>query len=83
MAMMAMATEHSPSLILGHVGQPGMMGESVHNNTNHIVHFSSRHPGGAHFLLSDCHVIFLSETVSYDTFRYLGTCNDNQDLGEL
>lgn len=83
MAMMAMATEHTPSLILGHVGQPGMMSGRVHNNTNHIVHFSSRHPGGAHFLLSDGHVIFLSETVSYDTFRYLGTRNDNEDLGEF
>ncbi|MHC4875321.1 MAG: DUF1559 family PulG-like putative transporter [Planctomycetota bacterium] len=83
MAMMAMATEHTPSLILGHVGQPGMMGGNVHNNTNHIVHFSSRHPGGAHFLLADGHVIFLSETVSYDTFRYLGTRNDDQDLGEF
>ena len=87
MMMMAMATEHTPSLILGHVGQPAMMGmmqmKNVHNNTNHIVHFSSRHPGGAHFLLSDGHVIFLSETVSYDTFRYLGTRNDNEDLGEF
>jgi prepilin-type N-terminal cleavage/methylation domain-containing protein/prepilin-type processing-associated H-X9-DG protein len=82
MAMMAMATEHTPSLILGHVGQPGMMSGRVHNNTNHIVHFSSRHPGGAHFLLADGHVVFISETVAYDTFRYLGTRNDNQDLGE-
>ena len=63
MMMMPMMTEASPSLILGHIGQPAMMGmmpmHNVHNSTNHIVHFSSRHTGGAHFLLADGHVAFL------------------------
>ena len=83
MAMMPMATEHSPSLILGHVGQPGMMSGRVHNNTNHIVHFSSRHVGGSHFLLADGHVIFLSENIAYNTFRYLGTRDDGEELGDF
>lgn len=87
MMMMPMMTEASPSLILGHVGQPAMMGmmpmHNVHNNTNHIVHFSSRHVGGSHFLLADGHVIFLSETIAYDTFRYLGTRNDGEQLGQF
>lgn len=87
MMMMPMMTEASPSLILGHVGQPGMMGmmpmHNVHNNTNHIVHFSSRHIGGSHFLLADGHVIFLSETIAYNTFRYLGTRNDEEQLGDF
>lgn len=84
--MMTM-TEESPSLILGHVGQPAMMGmmqmHNVHNNTNHIVHFSSRHTGGAHFLLADGHVVFLSENIAYDTFRFLGTRDDGEQLGEF
>jgi len=87
MMMMPMMTEASPSLILGHVGQPGMMGmmamHSVHNNTNHIVHFSSRHVGGSHFLLADGHVIFLSENIAYDTFRYLGTRDDGEQLSDF
>lgn len=87
MMMMPMMTEASSSLILGHVGQPAMMGmmpmHNVHNNTNHIVHFSSRHTGGSHFLQADGHVVFLSENVSYDTFRFLGTRNDGQQLGDF
>ena len=83
MMMMPMMTEESPSLILGHVGQPGGMQTNVHNNTNHIVHFSSRHVGGAHFLLADGHVIFLSENIAYDTFRYLGTRDDGEQLGDF
>lgn len=87
MMMMPMMTEASPSLILGHVGQPAMMGmmqmHSVHNNTNHIVHFSSRHVGGSHFLLADGHVIFLSQNIAYDTFRYLGTRDDGEQLGDF
>jgi prepilin-type N-terminal cleavage/methylation domain-containing protein len=87
MMMMPTMTEASPSLILGHVGQPAMMGmmqmHHVHNNTNHIVHFSSRHVGGAHFLLADGHVVFLSENISYDTFRFLGTRDDGEILGDF
>lgn len=87
MMMMPTMTEASPSLILGHVGQPAMMGmmqmHHVHNNTNHIVHFSSRHVGGSHFLLADGHVVFLSENIDYDTFRFLGTRDDGEILGEF
>ncbi|MDA0282986.1 MAG: DUF1559 domain-containing protein [Planctomycetota bacterium] len=87
MMMMPAMTEASSSLILGHVGQPAMMGmmqmHSVHNNTNHIVHFSSRHVGGAHFLLADGHVVFLNENINYDTFRFLGTRYDGEQLGDF
>lgn len=87
MMMMPMMTEASPSLILGHVGQPAIMGmmpmHNVHNNTNHIVHFSSRHVGGSHFLLADGHVIFLSQNIAYNTFRYLGTRDDGEELGNF
>ncbi|WP_417384047.1 DUF1559 domain-containing protein [Gimesia sp.] len=81
---MASMTEGPASLILGHVGQGGMM--QMHhppNTTNHIANFSSKHEGGAHFLLGDGAVRFLSENMNYDTFRHLGTINDGNVIGEF
>ena len=87
MAMMPMMTEASGSLLLGHVGQPAMMGmmqmHSTPNQTNHIVHFSSRHTGGVHFVLCDGSVHFMNENVNYDTFRNLGERADGNVLGEF
>ena len=40
--------------------------------------FQSRHPGGAQFCLGDGHVVFVSETVSLDVYRSIGT----MDRGE-
>lgn len=82
--MMMMPDEGPASLILGHVGQGGMM--TMHhppNTTNHIANFSSKHEGGAHFLLGDGAVRFLSENMNYETFRYLGTISDGNVLGEF
>lgn len=78
--MMSSMTEAQPSLVLGHVGQPamGMMMAMHHtpNQTNHIVHFSSQHPGGINFVACDGSVHFLNETIDYETFRRLGVCDD-------
>ena len=83
---MAMMMEESPSLVLGHVGQDatGAMPAMQHtpNNTNHIVNFSSNHAGGVQFLLCDGSVHFMSESIHYDTFRYLGERSDGNTLGE-
>ncbi len=82
--MMSMPDEGSATLILGHVGQGGMM--NMHhppNTTNHIANFSSKHEGGAHFLLGDGAVRFLSENMNYETFRHLGTINDGNVIGEF
>lgn len=82
--MMASMTEGPASLVLGHVGQGGMM--TMHhppNTTNHIANFSSKHEGGAHFLLGDGAVRFLSENMNYETFRFLGTIKDGNVLGEF
>ena len=82
--MMASMTEGQASLVLGHVGQGGMM--TMHhppNTTNHIANFSSKHEGGAHFLLGDGAVRFLSENMNYDTFRFLGTIRDGNVIGEF
>ena len=83
--MMASMIEGPSSMILGHVGQTmGMMQmHSNPNQTNHIVHFSSRHVGGVQFVLCDGSVHFLSENVDYDTFRRLGERSDGQVLGEF
>ncbi|MFV0442407.1 MAG: DUF1559 domain-containing protein [Planctomycetaceae bacterium] len=82
--MMASMTEEAPSLILGHVGQPAMgsMPAMSHtpNSTNHIINFSSRHPGGAQFALGDGKITFLSENMDFNTFRWLGEIDDGNPV---
>jgi prepilin-type processing-associated H-X9-DG protein len=87
MAAMPMMTEGPGSLVLGHVGQDaiGMMPAMNHTpmTTNHIVNFSSKHPGGVHFLLCDGSVHFFHENLDYDTFRWLGERDDDNVIGEF
>ena len=73
MAMMPMATEGTGSLVLGHVGQSGMMAGKTPNHTNHIVHFSSSHVGGVVFLLCDGSTHYVRDDISYELFKALGT----------
>lgn len=73
MPMMPMATEGPGSLVLGHVGQSGMMAGKTPNHTNHIVHFSSSHPGGVVFLLCDGSTHFVADDIAYELFKALGT----------
>jgi len=40
--------------------------------------FGSFHPGGGHFLLGDGSVHFVSETIDFDLYKYLATCNGNE-----
>jgi prepilin-type N-terminal cleavage/methylation domain-containing protein len=75
MAMMPMKTEGPGSLVLGHVGQSGMMAGKTPNHTNHIVHFSSSHYGGVVFLLCDGSTHFVADDISYELFKALGTRN--------
>ncbi|PHS03224.1 MAG: prepilin-type cleavage/methylation domain-containing protein [Blastopirellula sp.] len=74
------------SLVLGHVGQPAMMSmPAMHHTpstTNHIVNFSSFHPGGINFVAVDGSVHFLTEIVEYDTFKHLGERADGKVLGD-
>jgi len=82
--MMASMEEGPASLILGHVGQSTpMLMQHPPNTTNHIANFSSKHEGGAHFLLGDGAVRFLSENMNYETFKNLGTINDGNVIGEF
>ena len=40
--------------------------------------YESKHTGGANFAFADASVHFLSQTIAYNTFQYLGTRNDKQ-----
>ena len=73
MVMMPMMKEGSGSLVLGHVGQSGMMAGKTPNHTNHIVHFSSNHNGGVVFLLCDGSTHFVRDDIEYALFKALGT----------
>jgi len=82
MAMMPMHMEGPGSLVLGHVGQPGMGMGKTPNHTNHIVHYSSQHPGGVMFLLCDGSTHFIRDDIDYATFRNLGERADGNVLGD-
>ncbi len=45
--------------------------------------FKSRHVGGAHFLLGDGTVRFISENIDYLTYQKLGDRADGQTIGEF
>lgn len=45
--------------------------------------FSSQHVGGAHFLMGDGAVRFISENISLTTFRNLATINGGEVIGEF
>lgn len=44
--------------------------------------FKSRHPGGAHFLLSDGSTRFISENIDYITYQRLGDRRDGKAVGD-
>ena len=51
-------------------------------NWNTSQGFKSQHRGGAHFVLSDGSVKFLSETIDYPTYQKLGDRRDGQNIGD-
>ncbi len=58
-------------------------GCNASNNWQTSQGFKSRHVGGAHILLCDGSVRFLSENIDYTTFQRLGDRRDNQTVGEF
>lgn len=50
---------------------------------NTSMGFKSRHVGGAHFLLGDGTVRFISENIDYMTYQKLGDRRDSQPIGEF
>jgi prepilin-type N-terminal cleavage/methylation domain-containing protein len=79
----------------GFIGNSLIMGEMLSSinttagtlNTagtvNHQSGFSSLHVGGAHFLLGDGAVRFISENINAPTYAYLGAISDSQVIGEF
>ena len=58
--------------------RPGVLGSSAD-----LTHFWSPHPGGAHFLLCDGSVRFLSYSINHETFLALGSRNSDEVVGEF
>ena len=53
------------------------------NNWNTSQGFKSQHVGGAHFVLCDGSVRFLSQNLDYATYQKLGDRRDGQTVGEF
>jgi len=53
------------------------------NGGTHAEDFSSRHTGGAHFILGDGHAKFVSENIDLIVFRALGTRDGGEVTGEF
>ena len=47
-------------------------------NWNTSAGFKSRHPGGAHFVLADGSVHFISENIDYRNYQRLGDRRDGE-----
>ncbi|MDO4587518.1 MAG: DUF1559 domain-containing protein [Planctomycetia bacterium] len=45
--------------------------------------YASEHPGGANFAFADGSIHFLSETINYTTYQYLGCRADEQAIGSF
>ncbi|RLS57287.1 MAG: DUF1559 domain-containing protein [Planctomycetota bacterium] len=56
---------------------------TAQSNWNLSWGFRSGHVGGAHFLLGDGSVRFISENLDYNTYQNLGTRNDGKVIGEF
>jgi prepilin-type N-terminal cleavage/methylation domain-containing protein len=63
------------------LGQHNPLGSGLADGSWHG--FSSHHPGGAHFLLGDGSVRFISETVDYPTYVRLGTMADGTSVSDF
>ena len=61
----------------------GGTGCAANNNWNTSQGFKSRHVGGAHILLCDGSVRFVSENIDYNTYQRLGDRRDGQVVGDF
>lgn len=68
--------EHAVGRVIGHA-------EHAPNQKHHAEDFGSSHTGGAHFVMGDGRVVFLSENMNEDTFRSLGTRAGGEVVGEF
>lgn len=62
-----------------------ILGSTDHtvNSGEHAEDFSSKHTGGAHFILGDGHAKFISENINLGIFQALGTRSGGEVIGEF
>ena len=65
----------------GYTPVPGDCGKT--NSWNTARGFKSDHTGGAHFVLCDGSVRFISENIDYGTYQALGSRRDGKVVGEF
>lgn len=63
------------------VGGMNPLGSGISDGSWHA--FSSEHSHGAHFLMGDGAVRFLSQDIDYQIYGYLGTIADGNPIGEF
>lgn len=68
--------DDAAGLVVGHA-------EHLPNTGLHPEDFGSSHEGGAHFILADGHVQFISENMDQATYEALGTRNGGEIVGEF
>ncbi|HWL07203.1 MAG TPA: DUF1559 domain-containing protein [Planctomicrobium sp.] len=76
--------EGAASMVLSHAehGPNHSKRNSGHGHA-HGEDFGSSHTGGAHFVMADGHVVFISENINEETFQRLGSRNDGHVIGEF
>ena len=61
----------------------GSFDHTPNHPDSHFDDFSSRHEGGAHFVLADGHVRFVSENIDTAVYQGVGTINGGEVVGEF
>lgn len=61
----------------------GVFDHPPNDPSAHFDDFSSRHTGGAHFLLTDGHIRFVSENIDEDVYHAIGTINGEEITGDF
>ncbi len=68
--------EEGAAAVVGHASHPP-------NEGLHSEDFGSRHTGGAHFILADGHVRFISENINETLYQKLATIRGGEVIGEF
>ena len=71
------------STVMYNINQRGLTGGGVSNNTGANIPISSQHVGGAHVLMTDGAVRFLSQNMALDNLLRLACASDGDPIGEF